>query len=908
MSDLSATIHLLGDLLGEVLRAQEGPDFFATEEQIRSLAKARRGGDASAGPGLARSVQDLSVAQARVVATAFTLYFDLVNVAEESSRIATLREHERQAHPAPLAESIGDAIARLSAQGATPADVAALVRDLSVELVLTAHPTEAKRRSVLSKIERVTDALRALRGADLLPRERDSLVSDLRAEITALWLTSRARTNRPSVTDEVRTNLYFVDSVLWDAFPRVEAELREALAKWYPGVVPRPGWLRLASWVGGDRDGNPNVTAAVTAEALRLHRGLAIERHRSALARLARHLSLSGRRVPAPAALTASIEARRPFPEHVSYLERRYGDEPYRLALALLAADLEAASHEDMAAHLLDDAPHAARVTAAQIEAPLRMMSEVMPSPLASRVLQPLRDQVAEFGLHAAALDLREDAVRLTAALGEVLRALGRDAGFLESAGVSGRTAALVRLLEEATPVLASRPGVTESAAETWALFRLARRAQSTYGSEILGPFIISMTRGSADVLTALLLARWSGCAPMAIVPLFETLADLTAGPRVLDELFALPAYRTHLTALGGGQTVMIGYSDSNKDGGYAAANWALYRAQEEIDSVGRSHGVPITFFHGRGGTVARGGGPAHRAVLAQPPGTIHGRLRVTEQGEIVAARYGEADLAHRHLEQIVSAVLLASLPGCDREGCVPEAWRAAMDSIAGRAATVYRELVYETPAFTEFWRAATPIEEIGQLRIGSRPSLRRGRELTITAVRAIPWVFSWMQSRFNLPSWYGLGSGLAAGFADPDARQGLTAMYERWPFFRNLLDNAEMSLLKADLGIAALYVELVPDAASAAEIFRRIRDEYERTCAAVLEISGHRALLEAKPVIARSVERRNPYVDPLNYLQVEILRRLRALPHPEATEAADLREIVVLTINGIAAGLRNTG
>jgi len=389
--------------------------------------------------------------------------------------------------------------------------------------------------------------------------------------------------------------------------------------------------------------------------------------------------------------------------------------------------------------------------------------------------------------------------------------------------------------------------------------------------------------------------------------------ADLEAAPRILADLFALDVYRAHLATGGGEQMIMIGYSDSNKDGGYLTANWALYQAQEAIVRVCREQGIKFTLFHGRGGTVARGGGPANRAIRAQPPGTVNGRFRLTEQGEVIASRYGDPDLAHRHLEQIVSAVLLASATSDEWRatrgvslGTVLPEWREAMTAMSAAARAAYRGLVYETPGFVDFWRAATPLDEIRRLHIGSRPAARHAGALDVTHIRAIPWVFSWMQSRFNLPGWYGLGTALSG--QDASAGRLYREMYVGWPFFRALLDNAEMSLLKADLGIAALYASLVPDRALAGDIFDRLGTEYERTCAAILAVTGHRELMEGDPVIQRSIQLRNPYVDPLNYVQVEMLRRLRILPDPEAAEAEALREVVVMTINGIAAGLRNTG
>jgi phosphoenolpyruvate carboxylase len=901
--DLSTTINLLGDTLGAVLRAQESPALFETEEAIRALAKARRAGDSKAASRLAAAVEALPLDAARATASAFAVYFDLVNLAEEAHRIHALRARERARYPAPIDESVGAAVARLKAQGMTAPAMRELLADLRVELVLTAHPTEAKRRTVLSKLQRVAELLRRLDDPDLLPTEREAEIASLRAEITALWLTDRSRTTKPAVTDEVRTGLYFLDAVFWDAIPRLTAELAAALRTHFPELAPPPRWLTLASWIGGDRDGNPSVVAAVTAETLRLHRGLAVERHRRSLREAARRLSVSGRRCPPPPALAAWLEARRPLPPRVAYLETRYADEPYRLALSLLAADLEVASGEDMTARLLEDTPHRALAEAGEITRVVDEVARGLPPELAEDGLGPLRAQLATFGLHAARLDVREDSGRLAAALGGLLAGLGGEPGFAEG-DETARVRRIIALLETPSPKPAEVAAAAreEPAAETWRLFRLLARARDVYGPASLGPFVISMTRGPADVLAVLLLARWAGGADgLAIVPLFETLDDLDAAPRILEALYRLPVYRAHLAGGGDEQMVMIGYSDSNKDGGYLAANWALYRSQELIARVSAAHGIRLTLFHGRGGTVARGGGPAGRAIRAQPPGTVRGRFRLTEQGETIASRYADPALAHRHLEQIVSAVLLASAEA--PRGDSAAAWRAAMDAMSEAARAEYLGLVEHTPGFLEYWSAATPIDEISRLRIGSRPTARRGGALTRGGVRAIPWVFSWMQSRFNLPGWYGLGTGLAQV-----ERGRLREMYEVWPFFRSLLDNAEMSLLKADLGIAALYSDLVPDRALAARVWARIESEYARTRDAVLGATGRAALMDGDPVIQRSVQLRNPYVDPLNYLQVEMLRRLRALPDREGPGAERLRDIVVLTINGISAGLRNTG
>ncbi len=910
--EISSTIRYLGEILGRVIGEQESPALFEVEEQIRADAKAYRAGDANAASRLAERVTSLSPEVARVVASAFTLYFDLVNLAEEAQRVRALRDREREQHPAPIDESIAWAIAELKQRGAPSEQMRQLLRDLRIELVLTAHPTEAKRRTILSKLSRISNIVRVLYDTELLPRERTAYDAALIAEITVLWLTHRSRTARPAVTDEVRTGLYFVDNIFWDALPRIYADLAAALVEHYPNLSAPERWFTLASWIGGDRDGNPNVTTLVTAETLRLHRGLAVEKYRTEMLELSRRLSMDAQRVPPSDKFQAWIKSRRPLPAHAAFLENRYASEPYRLVVSLLASDLEAASKDDMTTRLLEDTPHTARIKLSDLTTPLDLVARAIPTRIANDQLRIVRQQLDTFGLHAARLDLREDSSRLAFALGEILRGLNIAPEF-ETESDHVRTQILLRLLRDyPTPptALAKNPGVTADTAEIWSLFRLLTRARQIYGRELFGPFIISMARGPADVLTVLLLARWAGCADgLSIVPLFETLDDLAAAARILADLFTLDVYRAHLATCDDQQIVMIGYSDSNKDAGYLAANWALYQAQEQCAQICREHRIKLTLFHGRGGTIARGGGPANRAIRAQPPGTVSGRFRLTEQGEMIAARYSNPDLAHRHLEQIVSAVILASVPDpSSTDAQIRPAWRDAMSSMSATAYESYRTLVYGTSGFTDFWRATTPFDEIRQLTISSRPALRGGKELQITRVRAIPWVFSWMQARFNLPGWYGLGAALSQQSSAPNGLALLQEMYTRWSFFRMLLDNTEMSLLQADMDIAALYVALVPDREIADQIFSRIRREYARTRETILAITGHKELMDTDPIIQRSVHLRNPYVDPLNYIQVEMLRRLRALHDPDSAEAETLREVINVTVNGIAAGLRNTG
>ncbi len=905
--ELSNTIHFLGEILGQVIAEQESQAAFALEESVRLLSKARRRGERSSGQELTELIRGMDVDQARVIAASFNLYFDLVNLAEENQRVQVLRQQEQENYPAPRRESIWEAIAMLAEQGVATDQMRDLLERLHIELVLTAHPTEAKRRTILSKTQRIADILYNLNLREYLPRELGVYRHELHAEITAFWLTERARTDRPTVTDEVRTGLYFLESVFWGILPKIYADLDQALGAYYPGLQAPPAWLTLASWIGGDRDGNPNVITEITAETLRLHRGLAVEKHRASLQDLARWLSLSELRVPEPAVLKEWFDNRRPFPSHILYLEKRYNREPYRLALSLLAEDLAEASRDDMTARLLSKAPHTARARLPDFTYPLEVIARAVPPQAAQGPLKTVQRQFEIFGLHAAGLDIREDSSRLNDALEEVLRALGKDEGaWVTDAETHRRIGLLARLLEQSAPQLAAQPGVTRATAETWAVFELIARARQLYGKELFGPFIISMTRGPADVLGVLLMARWTGCDEgLQVTPLFETIADLQAAPDILANLFSLPEYKAHLQTCDNQQTVMIGYSDSNKDGGYLAANWALYQAQEEIARVCLAHQVKLTLFHGRGGTVARGGGPANRAIRAQPPGTINGRFRLTEQGEVIAARYSNPIMAHRHLEQIASAVLLASSPVDEADPEIRPEWRAAMAEMAAISQKAYRRLVFDTPGFINYWRTATPLDEIKRLLIGSRPAARQAGAESVEKIRAIPWVFSWMQSRFNLPGWFGLGSGLQALTTQLPLLQ---EMYQDWAFFQALLDNAEMSLLKADMEIAALYSSLAPDQVRARRIFSILLEEYRRTRSMILLISGHQELMENEPIIQRSVHLRNPYIDPMNYIQVDILRRLRALDDPDGPQAQALREVMVLTINGIAAGLRNTG
>ena len=907
MKRLGADIRELGATLGRVIARLEGPGTFATVEALRGLAKARRAGDRAAARRLQAAVAALDPAAAFNQAMAFTLYFELVNLAEENFRVMLLRRRRAASLSGadgvpPIRESIEAAVLELKQRGVAPAAMQTLVDQLSIELVFTAHPTEAKRRTLLTKLHRLGEILRE--------RARPELVGDpavldaecVEREIASLWLTDRNRAARPEVTDEARTGLWYFDTTLYATLPRLQADLARALARHYPAVRPPRRWLTFGSWMGGDRDGNPFVTAEVTAEVLLLHRRLAIQKLRLAARELARTLSVSDRRASVSPELRQALGEQGQLSRHLEELSRRYPHEPYRLLLGLLREQLAAGVGEVQDGSLLTaDAGPAARLDRAVVEQTLatiqRSLAGGRGALLTGGELGTMRDQLEVFGLHTARLDLRQHSSLHAAAVADVLR-LSSYPNLAESAKVSLLLTAIAKaaMLDDA-----ARGKLSTATRHVIDPLVLVARASRTLGPEALGIYVISMTDGVSDVLEVELLQKLTGAA-LPVAPLFETRADLGRAPEILAALFALPGRMAPAH-----QHVMLGYSDSNKDCGYLTANWALYQAQEAIARVCAERGVRLTFFHGRGGSIARGGGPAAKAILAQPAGLRDGGIRVTEQGEVLSTRYHDRDLAHRILEQMTYGVMLGS-HAAGSSAQVPAEWRAAMEEMSAAGLAAYRALVHDDPEFLVFWRQATPIDEISNLKLGSRPTYR-GAAQSVADLRAIPWVFSWMQSRCNFPGWFGLGTALGAvQQRGPAGRRLLRAMHAGWPFFATLIDNAQLTMRKADMGIAALYAGLVAEKKIRRRIGGLLEAEFARTERAILAVTGQRQLLAREPVLRRSVQLRNPYIDPLNYLQVEMLRRLRAAEPLPAAEAEAVRAVVELTINGISGGLKNTG
>jgi len=912
MAQLRAEVRQLGSALGRVITRLEGSETLYTVETLRRLAKARRSGNTEAARQLAAAVAALTPATAFSQAMAFTLYFELVNLAEENFRIMLLRRR-RVARllgtaPAgePMRESIEAAVMDLKRRGLSSAQMQSLVDHLDIELVFTAHPTESKRRTLLAKLRRLAEVLRERTYPEGTPDPRALDAESVEREIASLWLTDRSRTARPEVSDEARTGLWYFDVALCATLPRLHGDMTRALARHFPEVRPPARWLTFGSWIGGDRDGNPNVTAGVTAEVLLLNRRLAIEKLRLLARELARTLTVSDRRDTVSPELRREVSENIQLSPHLEELGRRYPHEPYRLLLGVLRERLGRAVGDIRAGGGLPArlaagaAPGAPVEDAASVRETLDLIRNSLEAGhgalLTGGELSDLRVQLDVFGLHTARLDLRQHSSRHEAAVAEALARPDYPKLTEEQK---------CRLLEGAiagagpldAAVLARFSTATRDVIDPMVL---AARAVACLGAGALGIYIISMTNGVSDILEVQLLQKLAG-ASLPIAPLFETLDDLDRAPGVLQAFFSLAAGRPVR------QHVMLGYSDSNKDCGYLTANWALYQAQEEIARVCRANEVKLTLFHGRGGSIARGGGPAAKAVLAQPAGLADGSIRVTEQGEVLSTRYHDPDLAHRILEQMAYGVMLGT-HAAQSESTVPEAWREAMEAMSAAGFAAYKSLVHDDPEFLVFWRQATPIDEISTLNFGSRPTYRKATT-NVGDLRAIPWVFSWMQSRFNFPGWFGLGSALDAVIKrGPAGRRLLRTMYAGWPFFQTLIENAQLTMRKADMDIAAIYAELVEDARIRRRVFGQLAAEFARAEAALLAVTGQKQLLAHEPVLLKSVQLRNPYIDPLNYIQVEMLRRLRKNPAMPPAEAQAIRAVIELTISGISGGLKNTG
>ena len=896
-------IRLLGTILGDTVREHNGDEVFALVERARVASFRVRRSEIERAE-VAHMFEGIDIHQAIPVIRAFSHFALLANLAEDIHRERRRAIHVAAGDP-PQDSSLAATYDKLDAADLDAATVAEALTDALVAPVITAHPTETRRRTVFAAQHRITELMR-LRAEG--HADTDVILPELRRQILTLWQTALVRLSRLQITDEIDVGLRYYPAAFFEVIPKVNAEVREALRSRWPDVdlLPEP-ILRPGSWIGGDRDGNPNVTADVVRLATASAAYTALGHYLSELTALEQELSMSSRLITVTPELAALADWCQ---------EAARADEPYRRAVRVIRARLSATTAEildrepenrlDLGLEPYAD-PAELRADLDTVDASLRANGSAL---LADDRLAQLREAMDVFGFHLSALDMRQNSDVHEEVVSELLAWAGVHPDYA-SLPEDERVTVLIDELGTRRPLLSERAQLSDLARSELGVIEAAARAIEIYGPRAIPNYIISMCRSVSDMLEAAILLKEVGLldvsgpepyCPVGVVPLFETIEDLRGGAAILEAALELPLYRAIVHARDENQEVMLGYSDSNKDGGYLAANWALYRAELDLVESARKTGIRLRLFHGRGGTVGRGGGPSYEAILAQPPGAVNGSLRLTEQGEVITAKYAEPLMARRNLETLVAATLESTL--LDVEGLGDAAGPAydILDDLAGRAQRAYAELVHDTPGFVEYFLASTPVSEIGSLNIGSRPTSRKPTE-SIADLRAIPWVLAWSQSRVMLPGWYGTGSAVEGWLADGGRIEVLHDLYQRWPFFRTVLSNMAQVLAKSDLGLAARYAELVDDKALRRRVFDKITKEHTRTINAHKLITGQDNLLADNPALARSVFNRFPYLEPLNHLQVELLRRYRSGDDDELVQRG-----ILLTMNGLASALRNSG
>jgi phosphoenolpyruvate carboxylase len=901
-------VNLLGALLGDVLREQGGTELFDLVEwaRLHSITGRTVGNMSDAFRGLLARLEEASDEEIFGLVRAFGIFFHLINLAEQHHRVRTLRQRERQERA--LHESLEEAFLTLRDRGVEPDRVKELLDDLLLFPVLTAHPSETRRRTVLQRLAALGQLIQQLDDTRLSPRERDWLFDRLREEITLLWQTAETRLARPTPLDEVRSTIAILAGPIYDVVPFFRRALRRAILRAYPELTSEALWnrlpIRIGSWVGGDRDGNPAVTAAVTEATARLMREAILRRYLEEVVDLRRALSVSARLRGASDELMATIDQER---ERLGFAPvRAWADEPYRRMLGLIEERLRRTEHGEPGGYAGPE----------EFATHLKVMADSLRQHeghwIADGRLADLIARVDVFGFHLAELEIRQDAARYREALAELFALVGC-AGY-EAMPSDEREHLVLTRLEQGVFGL-PRGALSPDTREVLATFDAIGRIQRLSGERACHTVIVSMTREPADVLGTVVLAREAGLIDFAkdgavrhcridVVPLFEQIAELDRCDQILARLLANPIYRTVVRLRGNQQEVMLGYSDSNKDGGYVSSNWRIYRAQERLAEVARQFGAQLRLFYGRGGAIGRGGGPMGRAIRARPAAARRPVLKTTEQGEVIFARYSDPAITLRHWEQMTHASI-GSL-GSDPDPSMPESWYRMMEQLATWSQEAYERLVKDEPTFVRFFTSATPFPELASLNLASRPVARRGSPesgLCFADLRAIPWVFSWTQTRVNLPGWYGLGTALERALAAGE-ESTLREMYYRWPFFEMLLDNAQISLATADMLIAECYATLAGDDGWIAE---RIAEEYQRAVRTILAVTGQCELLERSPILARLVRLRNPYVDVLHACQIVLLRRYRAGAGMGERQSR-LLDAIHHSINAIAAGLQTTG
>ena len=908
-------IRLLGRILGDTVREQEGTETFELVERIRQTSvRFDRDLDVAAGHELETLLNALPRDTTLAVVRAFSYFLQLANIAEDQHHIRRRRAHDIMGSP-PREGSLQHTLKRLHAAGKTPASLRACLDHALVSPVLTAHPTEVSRKSILGcqhEIARLLDARDRLRLTPAETRENDIC---LRRAVLTLWRTRMLRPSRLAVIDEVKNGISYYDDTFFNELPRLYSDFEDLLnSAESPLADNGPHWrlppfFRIGSWIGGDRDGNPFVTAKVLREAMRLQSSAAFDFYLAELHALGAELPLSHLLVPITAELATLAERSSDHSPHRA-------DEPYRRALTGIYARLAATSvsldrHEALRHAVGDGEPYA---SAAELENDLRTLATSLDTHggrlLAGGRLRRLIRAVEVFGFHLAPIDLRQNSDVHARTVGELLAVAGRCTNYADL-DEDARIAMLIEELSIPRPLYSPHLAYSEETEGELAIFFAAHELRQRFGTAALPNCIISKADGVSDMLEVALLLKESGVLltginatlAMNIIPLFETIDDLQRSAAVMDRILGIPLYRQLIASRANEQEVMLGYSDSNKDGGFLTSGWELYKAEINLARVFARHGVRLRLFHGRGGSVGRGGGPSYDAILAQPTGAVSGQIRITEQGEVIASKYANPEVGRRNLEILAAATIEATLLDVENATAPAADFHAAMERLSELAFQAYRSLVYETPGFTRYFRESTPLSEIATLNIGSRPASRKPSD-RIEDLRAIPWVFSWAQCRLMLPGWYGFGSAVQAWLAEtPDGMALLQRMYQHWPFFRTLLSNMDMVLAKSDIAIASRYAGLVTDPALRDAIFGRIKSEWSATIDALLQINGQAELLADNPLLRRSMRNRFPYMDPINHVQVELLRRHRAGETDERVQRG-----IHLSINGVAAGLRNSG
>ncbi|EFW93429.1 phosphoenolpyruvate carboxylase [Haladaptatus paucihalophilus DX253] len=885
--DVRQDVRELGGLLGDVLSRLASREAFESVETVRTGSIDYRRGDAESRAVLRDEVADLSPELAGHVARAFATYFELINLAEERQRVRAIREGTQEGT---LEDSLRATAETLAEADADPETVERVLEDVNVVPTFTAHPTEARRKTVKAKLRSVETLLSELDERRLTDRERNQLERRLESEVTGLWETRQVRKRRPEVADEARNVLWYLENVLFDIVGDVYDELDHTVGEEFDVDVPKLFGFR--SWAGSDRDGNPHVTPEVTAETLDRQRDVVLERYRDELKRLSGVLSQDGDRIETSALFDSSLDTdREQLPTIAERVTDRYPEEPYRQKLALMRERI------DRVGDVRPGGYHDAEELLADVDAIADSLRKDGAESVVETEVEPLRRRVETFGFSLAALDLRDHQENHTTAIAEALAREGFD---YDSMSEDERVELLTDAILQDEPIIdLDTEGLSETASRVLTLFSETADWQREYGAETIDTYCISMTEEASHVLEVLFLADQAGIVDLPgysgldVVPLLETEYALSGARRIVGTLFENEAYAAALEARGGTQEIMLGYSDSNKENGFLAANWSLYRNQKRLAEITEEYDVTLRLFHGRGGSISRGGGPMNEALLALPRETVSGQVKFTEQGEAIAEKYANPVIAERNVEQMLDAQIRARYAALeDDEETIPDEWVEAMDVAADAARDAYRDLL-ESDGFVSYFEETTPITVIEDLNLGSRPASRSG-ERTVEDLRAIPWVFSWTQSRCILPGWYSLAKGLDA-YGDVET---LREMYEEWPFFRTTIDNAAMALARTDLEITAEYADLASPKLRE-QFFPELEAEYERSAELVLDITGRDDLL-SREWLRESLDRRNPYVDPLNLLQVRLLRQ----SHLTETERRTLR----LTVTGVAAGMKNTG